>query len=372
MQKSSIYLFKLFGFEVRLDWSWIFLGVLIAWTLAEGYFPNHFPDLTKETYWAMGLCSTLGLFFSIVLHELCHSLVGHLYGIPIGGITLFIFGGVTQLQEAPSSPKAEFFIAIVGPLFSLLLGLLCYRIALLGVKLHWPLTVTGVFHYLGMLNLALSIFNMLPGFPLDGGRVFRAFLWWWKKDLKWATKIAASGGILLGIVLVLFGVLQFIQGAIIGGVWSVLLGLFLQQISRMSYQELIVKELLQGKTIKRYVNTHPVTVSPTVTLQSLIENYFYRYHHKFYPVLENDELVGVITIREAKQAPEDQWPVLQVKDIMQQPLSSKQCLHPNAPAVAVLQKMTTTGITRMVVTEQDKLYGIITLHDLISLLEEEI
>lgn len=365
--KSGLHLFNLFGFEVRLDWSWLFLAVLICWTLATGYYPANFPNLPPNTYWIMGIIGTLGLFLSIIFHELCHSLVGRYYGISFTGITLFIFGGIAEMRDAPQNPKIELLMSIAGPLFSLIFGLVLYFLYHIGYSSHWPLEINGVISYLSMINIAVGIFNLIPGFPLDGGRVFRSILWWWTGDLKWATLIACRGGIVLSMAMIFFGVLLFLQGAFISGLWMFLLGFFLQHLSKVSYQDLMIRETFHGECIRNYVKTTPVTVQSNITLQDLVDNYFCKYYHKLYPVIKNGLLVGCISFTEIRQVPKDKWPDLQVEQVMPQNYSDI-VVDANADMIQVLQKMQSQKITRMMVTDHGELYGVIALKDIMDII----
>lgn len=362
-KKSGIPLFRLFGFEVRLDWSWFFLAILVTWTLAVGYFPIHTPKLTSNTYWMMGLFGTIGLFISIVFHELSHSLVGRYYGVPIAGITLFIFGGIAQMSEAPLNPKSEFYMSLAGPLFSFGLAIVFYLLFHIGTLLSWPVEINGVLEYLSTINLILGIFNLLPGFPLDGGRVFRAILWWWKGNLNWATEIACRGGIGLGFGLIFMGIFEFVLGSFIAGIWSVMLGFFLQNLSKMSYQEVIISDIFRGESIKKYTKTNVVTISPKISLQELIDNYFYKYYHKLYPVVENGKLIGCISFNEIKTADKNKWSILQVKDIMRK-CTPEVTMDVTVGVTKALQLMTSLRNSRFIVTDHNELYGIITLKDI--------
>lgn len=365
-KKSGIHLFNLFGFEIRLDWTWLFLAILITWTLAAGYFPLHIPGLSIGTYWIMGIIGTLGLFLSIILHELCHSLVGRLYGVPISGITLFIFGGVAEMRDEPPSPKAEFLMAIAGPMLSLALGVIFYFLYQAGSYTKWSAPLNEIFGYLSMINFVVGIFNLLPGFPLDGGRVLRSILWWWKGDIKWATKIASQGGTWLGFSIILLGILQILQGALIAGIWMLLIGFFLQSISKMSYQQLFVKEIFQGETIRKYVKTNPIYVEPTITIQNLVDNFFYKHYHKLYPVVDHGKLVGCISFNEIREIGQEKWPNLQVKQVMNS-CSAENSIDVETDVVKVLEMMSSQRLGRLIVTEHGKLYGIITLKDLMDI-----
>lgn len=227
MFDRRVTLFRLFGFEVRVDASWLILAILISWTLAKSYFPWQYKGLTGGDYWGMGIVSALALFACIVAHEFSHSLVARRQGLPMKGITLFIFGGVAEMGEEPGTARTEFLMAIAGPIASVVLGAsfyLCY----LFTRGVLPVTVTGVLAYLAWLNVALAVFNLIPAFPLDGGRVLRSALWYWKGDLRAATETAATAGGFFGMMLILFAVWQFFTGNFIGAMWYFLIGMFLQ------------------------------------------------------------------------------------------------------------------------------------------------
>lgn len=367
LKKDSFYLFKLFGFEVRLDWTWFFLAILITWTLAAGYFPLRSPGLSKNVYWVMGIIGAAGLFISIILHELSHSLVGRYYGVPISGITLFIFGGIAEMRDEPPSPKAEFLMSIAGPLLSITLGIGFYLLLQLGYFAKWPTPFNAVIGYLSMINFIVGIFNLFPGFPLDGGRVLRSILWWWKNDLVWATKISYRGGIGLAYGLIFLGILQFIYGALIAGLWMFLLGFFLQYLSRMSYNQLIIKQFFQGKTLKKYAKMNPISVESNITIQDLVNNFFYKYYHRLYPVTENGKLVGCVSFNEIRQIDQDKWPEFQVSQIMLK-CSPDNTMDVHTDVSKALQIMSVQKLGRMVVTDHGKLYGMITLKDLMDVI----
>lgn len=365
--KAGLHLFNLVGFEVRLDPSWFILALLVCWTLAAGYFPFYFPKLTTFTYWLMAIAGAIGLFLSIVLHELCHSLVGRYYGIPIGGITLFIFGGIAHMNDMPPNPKSEFFMAIAGPLFSIAFAFILFYLFHMGIYLHWQTAITGVIQYLAMINLVVGIFNLLPGFPLDGGRVFRSLLWWWKDDVKWATDIACKGGKFFGYLLMGFGIAQFILGALIAGIWMFVLGFFIERISKMSYKELLIRQIFADESIRKYVKTDVVAVKPDMSLDELSEHYFYRYYHSFYPVVDKEKLVGCISLNDIKKHDKQTWSSLTVRDVMQD-CSSSAVIDVETAAMKVLQKMSTENTRRILVTDNGKLYGMITLEDMTDII----
>lgn len=364
-------LFRLMGFEVGLDPSWVILAILVAWSLSTGYFPFKYRELSLQTYWLMGIVGAVGLFMSIVVHEFCHSLVARQRGIPMQGITLFIFGGVAEMNDEPASAGDEFAIAVVGPLSSFAMAAVFYGLYRLGNAAGWATAVTGVMGYLGMINLFLAVFNLVPAFPLDGGRMLRAALWGWKGNLKRATRIASRIGEGFGILLIAVGVLRVLNGLFIGGMWFFLIGLFIQNAAKMSYQQLLTRRALEGEALARFMNRNPVTVTPDITLERLVEEFIYRYHHKLYPVVDGDRLVGCITTRQVKETPRDRWPQTTVGELSQG-CSAENTISPGTDAVEALARMHRNGAGRLMVVEGNRLQGIIALKDLLHFLSMKI
>src|SRR4030042_612274 len=360
---KRIRLFKLFGFEVGIDWSWIILAILIAWSLSVGLFPFRFKNLSAETYWLMGIVGALGLFFSIIFHEMCHSLVARKYGMTMKGITLFIFGGVAEMGEEPPSPKAEFMMAIVGPISSIAIGIVFYGIYFVGRQNGWSEPINGVVQYLAFINGLLALFNLVPAFPLDGGRVLRSILWGWKKNLRWATRISSQIGSGFGILLIILGIFQFFSGNFIGGMWWFFIGMFLRGAAKMSYQQLLIRKSLEGETVRRFMKSDPITVSPSISIRQLVEEYIYKYHFKLFPVVqESTQLVGCVTTREVKEIPQEEWRQKTVGEIAVK-CSSENTIPPETDAVEALSVMNRTDSSRLLVTEGNRLMGVISLKD---------
>jgi Zn-dependent protease/predicted transcriptional regulator len=364
---KKIKLFKLFGFEVSIHPSWLIIAFLITWSLAAGLFPHYYKDLSKSTYWLMGILGAIGLFASIIFHELWHSLIARKYGLPMRGITLFIFGGVAEMEEEPPSAKAEFFMAVAGPLTSIVVGAAFYGVYILGDRVGWPTPLNGVFNYLGSINLILAGFNLIPAFPLDGGRVLRSALWKWKDNIGWATRIASQIGSWFGIALIFLGILNFLRGAFIGGIWLALIGLFLRNASQMSYQRLTMRRMLEGESLKRFMESDPVTAPPSISVEELVQNYIYKYHFKMFPVVEDGKLTGCVTTREVREVPSDEWGNHTVKEIAE-PCSQDNTISPEADAVDALSTMNRTHNSRLMVTEGNQLVGIISLKDMLRFL----
>ncbi len=364
---KRIKIFKLFGFEVKLDFSWLILGLLITWTLAKGLFPNFVQGLSPSTYWIMGIAGALGLLFSIVFHELWHSLIARRFGLPMKGITLFIFGGVAEMTEEPPSPKAEFFMAVSGPLSSIVLGFLLFGVVFLGETAGWGKPFLGVLDYLAWINLILAGFNLIPAFPLDGGRVLRSILWGWKEDIRWATNIASKIGSGFGFALIILGVLEAISGNFIGGAWMFLIGMFIRGASQMSYQQIVIRRALEGEKVSRFMVSEPVTVPPETSLSDLVEDYIYEYHYKMYPVVENEKLAGCVELKQVKEIPKEERQGKKVQDIMKS-CSPDNTVRPDEDAVKALSIMKQKNRSRLMVVDNDKLVGVVALKDMLEFL----
>jgi Zn-dependent protease len=366
----AIKIFKLFGFEVKVDLSWLILAVLITWSLARGLFPQYYQDLSTWSYWWMGIGGMIGLFLSIVLHELAHSLVARRYGIPMHGITLFIFGGVAEMTDEPESAKSELLMAIAGPITSVIIGFILLGLSWT-VGSGWTTPVQGVLIYLGFLNIVLAVFNMLPAYPLDGGRVLRSVLWTWKNDLRWATRVTSRIGSGFGIVLIIFGAINFITGNFIGGIWMALIGLFLRSVAQQGYQQLLIRKSLEGETIERFMRTNPVTVPRSKSVREFVEDYVYQHHFKLYPVVEDSRLAGCATVDRVKDVDREEWDNKTVGDIAAE-CNDENTMSPDTDAVDALGKMRKTGKSRMMVARDGELVGVIALKDMLDFLSLKI
>ncbi len=359
--------FSLFGFEVKVDVSWGIILTLVVWSLAGGLFPRLYPDLPRNLYWSMGIVGALGLFASIVIHEMCHSLVARRFGIPITGITLFIFGGVAEMEEEPKGPKAELLMAAVGPAASIAIGLIFYVFHIIGVEQTWPVPVNGVLRYLAFINGLLAAFNLLPAFPLDGGRILRSILWIIKDNVQWATRISSHIGSAFGIFFILWGLFSIILGNFISGIWYFVIGTFLQRAAASSYQDLIARKALQGEPVSRFMSRDPVTVPASATLQEFIDDYVYRYRFDIFPVEDRKRFIGCIGINEIRQVDRTQWPYRTVQEVMQV-CSQDNTVSPDTDAAKALALMNKTNTSRLLVTEGDRLVGILTLKDMLGFL----
>lgn len=365
MFSKPVTLFHIFGFEVKIDWSWLILGALIVWSLARGLFPAWYKGLAPAAYWIMGVAGAAGLFLSIVFHELWHSLVARRYGLDMRGITLFLFGGVAEMGGEPPSPKAEFTLAAAGPVSSVVLASVFLAAARL-LTGRGPLTpVTGVLNYLGYLNFVLAAFNLIPAFPLDGGRVLRAVLWGHWNDLRRATRTASAVGGFFGAGLMVLGALQFLMGRSIGGLWTLVIGMFVRGAARSSYRQLLFRRALEGTAVRKFMVPDPVTVPPSATLSDLVEDYIYKYHFKMYPVVESGVLIGCVTLDQIKGVSPEERAGRRVGDLARQ-CSPGTMIGPDEDVLKALALMQKTGRSRLVVAEGGKLAGVIALKDIMG------
>ncbi len=363
---KRITLFRLFGFSVHLDASWIFIALLVTWSLSMGYFPQAYEGLSPSAYWTMGVIGALGLFASIIFHEFWHSFVARRYGLPMKGITLFLFGGVSEMGEEPRDPKTEFLMAIAGPISSVVLGFGFYLLFAWGQGFDWPVAILGILGYLAFINWILAVFNMLPAFPLDGGRVLRSALWKWKDDLHWATQKASKFGSGFGMMLMILGVLSLFAGNAVGGVWYFIIGIFLRGAAQSTYRQLLVRDALEGKKVRDLMQTDPVTAPPSISIRELVEDYMYKYHFKMFPVAQDGRMLGCISSRKIKEIPREEWDSLSVSAALDI-CSAENTVSPQTDASMAFELMNRTGNSRLLVIEGDRLVGVITLKDLMGL-----
>ena len=360
----------MFGIPIHVHASWLFVFFFMTWSLATGYLPDTLPGLTEPRYWAMGGVAALLLFASVLLHELGHSLVALRYRIPIGQITLFIFGGVAQMRKEPPHPRAEFLIAIAGPLVSFVLaGISLGSVAVLESfpaepSLHGLMALGTL---LGMVNTQLGLFNLLPGFPLDGGRALRAGLWAWSKDYYRATSQAALVGLLFGVTFGLFGAL-LVVGALSGttssalassGGWIVLLGAFLFTAARGSRKQAAIRASLASVPVRELMVGNVVALSPELSLEEAVNQYFLPYGYGGFPVVHEGRLVGVVAVRDIQSVRNSLWAYRRVSDIMQ-PSSDDMVVSPDLSAMQALEQMMAVGAERLVVVQDGELLGLVT------------
>ncbi len=361
---GAVTLFRVRGIPVRVHMSWLVVFGLIAWTLSAGYFPSQLPNLPLVTYWANGLLAAVLLFVSVFLHELSHSLVAIRYGIPVSGITLHIFGGVSQMTREPDRPGAEWNMAIVGPLtsFAIAGGLaLLYRFA----GLTGP--AAAVTRYLIMMNTVVGAFNLLPGYPLDGGRLLRAGLWKATGDLGWATRAAGRTGGAVALFLMVVGILQTVAGNFLGGLWLLLIGLFLRQAAEASSREQQVRQALDALSVRDAMTRAVIQVPSDLSVARLVEEVFWTHHVSSFPVVEHGRVVGLVAVDQLKGVPRARWAEMRVHDLMH-PLSEPLQAAPGDPLWHAFEKLARNGVGRLVVLDDGRLVGYLSIKDVTHIL----
>ena len=358
------------GIPIRVHPSWFLVFIFVTWSLATGYLPDALPGLSDSRYWGMGAVAAVLLFVSVLLHELGHSYVAQRYRIPIGQITLFLFGGVAQMRSEPPSPKAEFLIAIAGPLVSFALG--AFSLGLAAVSEWWAVPSGGqgfavLGGLLGVVNVQLGLFNLIPGFPLDGGRALRAGLWAWGKDFQRATSRAAWLGLAFGVLLAGFG--GVLLGGAIGGLfdpsygsnggWLMFIGAFLFGAAWSTRKQVALRMALSGTSVRDVMVRAVVTMSPQLSLQSAVEDFFVAYGYGGFPVVEDGQVVGLVGVEDVQAISQSLWHWRTVSDVMR-PTSPDLFVPPDASIMQALERMVRTGYDRLVVIEDEKPVGLVT------------
>lgn len=355
-------LLRLFSIDISVDGSWFLCAALIAWTLAVTLFPDLTPDLPAPVYWWMAAAGTIGLFASIVLHELAHALIAREFAVPVHAITLFVFGGVAEMEEEPRTAKSEFFIAAAGPAASLMLAGLFFFAEVGAVAADAPDALSGVLWYLALANAILLLFNLIPAFPLDGGRVFRAALWAWRGDLMWATSIAAAGGRLFGAFFMALGLLDIVTGEVTQGIWNLLIGLFLRNAAAAGRQEVVMHILLAGTPVSAAMNRAPISVPPDLSVQSLVDDVLYRYPHRSFAVADQGVLMGLIEISRIARMDSAQRCSARVRDVMAPP-AEMEIVPPDADLLPALRRMRRDRRDKLWVADRGGLVGVLTPGD---------
>jgi Zn-dependent protease len=358
---SSFRLGKISGITISVDYSWFIIFGLFVFLLARGYFPLAAPEIGVGWYWFISVFTSLFFFGSVVAHEMSHALVARRRGIPINNITLFIFGGVAQMEDEPKTPGDEFKMAIAGPLASIGMAVIFFGTALVfamsGSRLFF-----AAFTYLWFINVILAVFNMLPGFPLDGGRVFRAFLWWLLGNLRRATRIASVTGQMFGWALIMLGVGSLFLPILRGGgslIWFALIGWFLVSAARNSYQQVVLRETLQQVPIREVMSRHTEAVPPEISVERLVGEYFLKDSPSTLPVERDDLLLGTVSVEDVRALPRERWGATLVTEVMK-PLENEQVMHLDEDAWDATNRMARTKSDRVLVEEDGRVQGLVT------------
>lgn len=369
MISQNIRLGKIMGIEVGVNYSWFIVFALVTIILATAYFPQAYPNLGEVTYFTLGIVTSLLFFFSVLFHEMAHSLVAKSEGIPIKSITLFVFGGVSTITKEPERPADEFKMAVAGPLSSFVLGGAFYVIYLISQALGLGVLVSAPAFYLALINVILGVFNLVPGFPLDGGRVFRSIVWSLVHDLRRATRAASVVGQAFAFILIFGGlVFIFLAGNLVTGVWFIFIGWFLHQAAVASYEQVVVRGTLQGVRVGDFMTRDVKTVDASLTLTDLVNENFMRYKHGRFPVIDDGRLLGVVSLHEVRDVPREKWSTTAVREVTP-PLSPGHTVSPADSAEEAMARMADKGIGHLVVMEDGHLIGIVTKSDLMAVIQ---
>jgi Zn-dependent protease len=362
--RHSVPVARIFGISIGLDYSWFLILVLFTWALAASYYPTAYPTWSRAEYWIMGAVTALMFFVCVLLHELGHSVVAMRFQIPVRSITLFIFGGVSQIEGEPRSAGAEFWIAIAGPLVSGALAVVftLLRPAVAGVSPLLALTT-----YLAYINGALAVFNLIPGFPLDGGRVLRAVLWSSTRSLRKATVTAATIGRFVAFAFIVWGIAQIFAGQLGNGLWIVFIGWFLENAASAQVQQQVVGGLLAGHTAKEAMNPHYVSVSAATPLQDLVDHHILGSGSRSIMITRDNEIVGLVTVHEITAVPRERWPTTTVAEAMT-PIARLKRVQPTTGLWEAMTEMDHDGVNQLPVMEDGRILGMLTRGDVISYL----
>lgn len=363
---GSISIGRIAGIRIQVNYSWLIIFVLVTVSLALGWFPILYPVFSPTTNWILAIISALLLFAAVLAHELAHSLVAQARGLPIKSITLFVFGGVSNIEREPRSAGDEFIITVVGPLTSLVIGGICWLIgvAVAGANLY----VAAVLGYLAIINVLLGLFNLIPGFPLDGGRILRAAIWGATGDLRRATYWASRVGQVVAFLFILWGIWQIFTGNLLGGIWIGFIGWFLLTASQSENTQMAVQGLLRGVTVADAMVPVRVIISPETTLRELAEEFFLRHGQRAAAVVQEGRLVGLITLTDLREVPRERWPETTAGQVMV-PLARLHVVAPHQSLADVLPLIAGHNINQLPVLEDGRLVGMVSRDAIVNLLE---
>jgi Zn-dependent protease/predicted transcriptional regulator len=358
--KAHIKLGRVFGVAIGLHYSWLIIALLVTLSLRSQFAIDH-PNWGVSTTWTIAIVTGLLFFVSILLHELSHAAVARLRGIPVRGITLFALGGVAQIEKDAADAKSEFWMGIVGPITSVVIGVVCLVLALM---LGWNLAAepespaAAMFMWLGYINIALGVFNMIPGFPLDGGRVLRAVVWWITGDANRSTRIASKVGQFVAVGFILLGILRFFSGAGFGGLWIAFIGWFLLDAARASGAQVEITERLTGVRVGDVMAQQFETVDANSNLQTFVQEHLLPTGNRCFVVVQQGTPAGIITPHEVKTVDRARWPYTTVGDVMR-PLETLRTVGAERPLAEALEMMGREDVNQMPVVQQGKFAGII-------------
>jgi Zn-dependent protease len=357
---------KIFGVDIHIDASWLIIFVLVTWTLAGQYFPSQNPNWPLLLNWFLGIIASILFFASVLAHELSHSLVAIQQGEQVRNITLFIFGGVAQIGEEPDKPLKEFLIASVGPLTSIAIGTIS--------GITWWLTheitppFASIFKYLAIINILLACFNLIPGFPLDGGRILRAIIWGFTKNVKLATKVASLSGKVVAFLLIFWGIRLIFTGLTLNGIWMIFIGWFLYNAATRSYRYSLFKDTLREVRVEDLMITNFDTVPPNLSIQQLVDDFIMHHRDHGFLVVEGGLVQGIVCLHDVKKIPKERWPITTISEIMI-PKDQLEKVSPGDDASIALGKLSAKNIHQIPVVKENRVMGILRRNDILNYLQ---
>ncbi len=357
---------SLFGIEIRIDSSWIVIFTFVTWALASFYFPKRFAGWPQWQYWLIGLVTSLLFFVSVLGHELTHSLVAKRQGEEVRSITLFILGGVAELKGEPESPSREFSMAFVGPLSSMIIAVFFWSISALVRDISLPLW--ALTRYLGLINLIIGIFNLIPGFPMDGGRVLRAIIWKITGNLRQSTRIASVTGQVMAFLFIMFGIVLIFSRVFFNGLWMIFIGWFIHSAAVRGYKQVVVKDMLKDIRAKDLMNREFETISRDLPLQELIDEHILKMRQRAFLVFDRGQLYGIISLDDVKKVPKESWATTSVGEIMT-PKERLETVLPEDDGTSVLAKLTAKDINQVPVVKGEIVEGMLCRSDVLQFLQ---
>jgi Zn-dependent protease len=355
--------FKVGGVEVNFHYSWFIIFALITWSLAVNYLPGQYPEQTHLFYWVVGVTSATSLFLSVLIHEVSHSIVARRSGMGIRRITLHFFGGVAEIEEEARTPEVEFKMAAAGPLSSLALAVILMVIWRFALASDLTLGIRATLRYASYINFMLAAFNMIPAFPMDGGRVLRAFLWKRSGNLLSSTRTASRVSQAFSFLLMFLGISDIMLGSMFNGLWLLLIGLFIKRSSEANMDATLISETLEGVKVGDLMTREVHTVEPSITIQQLVDEYFMSYKHGGFPIVSGGRLLGLVTGHDVQLVVRERWDKVTVEDIMK-PQEELIVVIPEDTASDALVLMSKWEVGRLPVMKDDRLVGIVTRSDI--------
>lgn len=363
--RNALSLGRIFGVELKLDYSWFIVFALVVWSLTGYYFPMTHPGWPTAVYWVIGAITAVLFFASVVAHELAHSFVSQAQGVPVRDITLFIFGGAAQISEEPKSARDEFLMAVVGPVTSLVIAALFSLLWWVSRPISEPLHALA--GWMAWINVALALFNLIPGFPLDGGRIFRALVWAITGNLRQATQIATGLGRVVAYGFIFWGVWQIFGGNWTSGLWIAFIGWFLENAATASYRRVALQEMLAGHTAREVMMTDCPHIPPGLTLDVLVDQVVLPSGRRCFPVMEGDDVHGLLTLHLIKKVPREQWATTRVEDVMI-PRDELKTVKPDDELTLVFDRMAAEDVNQFPVMENGRLLGMVTRGNVLAFL----